>query len=120
MTPIPTNAQIPMTIHRKPMGGASSGDVWYAHRISAHIPVISATIPVVYVATIAVMSLILGYDPVTMILTGGVLLGGIFMLTDYATSPSTEWGKVVLPASSPCSSAIPPAAIRRAYPSPSC
>ena len=30
-----------------------------------------------------------------MILTGGVLLGGIFMLTDYATSPSTEWGKVV-------------------------
>lgn len=57
--------------------------------------VISATIPVVYVATIAVMSLILGYDPVTMILTGGVLLGGIFMLTDYATSPSTEWGKVV-------------------------
>ena len=57
--------------------------------------VISATIPVVYVATIAVMSLILGYDPVTMILTGGELLGGIFMLTDYATSPSTEWGKVV-------------------------
>lgn len=57
--------------------------------------VISATIPVVYVATIAVMSLILGYDPITMILTGGVLLGGIFMLTDYATSPSTEWGKVV-------------------------
>ena len=34
-------------------------------------------------------------DPVTMILTGGVLLGGIFMLTDYSTSPATEWGKVV-------------------------
>ena len=30
-----------------------------------------------------------------MILTGGVLLGGIFMLTDYSTSPATEWGKVV-------------------------
>ena len=24
-----------------------------------------------------------------------VLLGGIFMLTDYSTSPATEWGKVV-------------------------
>ena len=26
-------------------------------------------------------------------ITGGVLLGGIFMLTDYSTSPATEWGK---------------------------
>ena len=54
--------------------------------------VITPTIPVVYVATIALMSLILGYDPIYMILTGGVLLGGIFMLTDYATSPATELG----------------------------
>ena len=57
--------------------------------------VITPTIPVVYVATIALMSLILGYDPIYMILTGGVLLGGIFMLTDYATSPATALGKVV-------------------------
>ena len=57
--------------------------------------VITPTIPVVYVATIALMSLILGYDPIYMILTGGVLLGCIFMLTDYATSPATELGKVV-------------------------
>ena len=57
--------------------------------------VITPTIPVVYVATIALMSLILGYNPIYMILTGGVLLGGIFMLTDYATSPATELGKVV-------------------------
>ena len=57
--------------------------------------VITPTIPVVYVATIALMSLILGYDPIYMILTGGVLLVGIFMLTDYATSPATELGKVV-------------------------
>ena len=57
--------------------------------------VITPTIPVVYVATIALMSLILGYDPIYMILTGGVLLCGIFMLTDYATSPATELGKVV-------------------------
>lgn len=57
--------------------------------------VITPTIPVVYVATIALMSLILGYDPIYMILNGGVLLGGIFMLTDYATSPATELGKVV-------------------------
>ena len=57
--------------------------------------VITPPIPVDYVATIALMSLFLGYDPIYMILTGGVLLGGIFMLTDYATSPATELGKVV-------------------------
>ncbi len=57
--------------------------------------VITPTIPLVYVATIALMSVVLGYDPIYMILTGGVLLGGIFMLTDYSTSPATEWGKVV-------------------------
>lgn len=57
--------------------------------------VITPTIPLVYVATIALMSIVLGYEPIYMILTGGVLLGGIFMLTDYSTSPATEWGKVV-------------------------
>lgn len=60
--------------------------------------VITPTTPVVYVATIALMSVILGYDPLYMILTGGVLLGGIFMLTDYTTSPSTELGKVIFAA----------------------
>ena len=45
--------------------------------------------------TIPLVSVVLGYDPIYMILTGGVLLGGIFMLTDYSTSPATEWGKVV-------------------------
>ena len=44
------------------------------------------------------MSVILGYDPLYMILSGGALLGGIFMLTDYATSPSTELGKVIFAA----------------------
>ena len=29
------------------------------------------------------------------VLSGGLLLGAIFMATDYVTSPSTPWGKVV-------------------------
>jgi electron transport complex protein RnfD len=28
------------------------------------------------------------------ILSGGVILGGVFMLTDYTTSPATKWGNV--------------------------
>ena len=39
-----------------------------------------------------------GYDPIkalAMILSGGLFIGAIFMATDYVTSPSTSWGKVV-------------------------
>ncbi len=34
-------------------------------------------------------------DPVFCLLTGGVLLGSIFMATDYVTSPMSDWGGVV-------------------------
>ncbi|MGN0453351.1 MAG: RnfABCDGE type electron transport complex subunit D [Ruminococcus sp.] len=57
--------------------------------------VIAPTIPLVYVGTAAVMSLILGRNPLEDILTGGLLLGAIFMATDYTTSPMTFWGKVI-------------------------
>jgi electron transport complex protein RnfD len=29
------------------------------------------------------------------VLSGGLLLGAIFMATDYSTTPSTKWGKVI-------------------------
>lgn len=54
-----------------------------------------------YVATVALLGWFFGYngimtgDPLTSILTGGVLLGGIFMLTDYTTSPTTGPGNVI-------------------------
>lgn len=37
-----------------------------------------------------------GYsDPVSAVFKGGVLLGAIFMATDYVTSPTTNWGKLI-------------------------
>lgn len=57
--------------------------------------VIVPTIPVVYIGTAAVLSLLLGLDPLEQVLSGGLLLGAIFMATDYTTSPITKWGKVV-------------------------
>lgn len=56
--------------------------------------VISPTIPVVYIATVFVFTWALGYDPVFQILSGGLMLGAIFMATDYTTSPLTESGKL--------------------------
>ena len=51
--------------------------------------------PVVFVATVFLFTLALGEDPTVHILTGGLLLGAIFMATDYSTTPTTKWGKVI-------------------------
>ena len=57
--------------------------------------VISPTIPVTYLATVAVLSLCAGQDPVYQLLSGGLMLGAFFMATDYVTSPTTRKGKLV-------------------------
>lgn len=57
--------------------------------------VISPIIPCVYLATAALMSLAVGADPLYQLLSGGLMLGAVFMATDYTTSPVTKWGKVI-------------------------
>ena len=57
--------------------------------------VISAGTPLAFIGTIAVCSFFAGDDPLVQILTSGVLLGAIFMATDYATTPVTFIGKVI-------------------------
>ena len=57
--------------------------------------VISWHTPVCFVGTVFVMSLILGQNAVGQILSGGLMLGAIFMATDYSTTPSTNWGRVL-------------------------
>ena len=36
-----------------------------------------------------------GQDPVYQILSGGLMLGAIFMATDYVTTPCTTMGRVI-------------------------
>ena len=57
--------------------------------------VISPVIPVTYLATVAVLSICFGMDPIYQLLSGGLMLGAFFMATDYVTSPTTDKGKVV-------------------------
>ena len=64
--------------------------------------VITWHIPVAILGTVALLSWIAtpaGMDPHVFIsyelLSGGVLLGAIFMATDYVTSPMTAWGKII-------------------------
>ena len=63
--------------------------------------VISIRIPVAYLGTVALVTLIFSKTgaPVAWmlysLLSGGVMLGAIFMATDYATSPATPMGQIV-------------------------
>ncbi|MBR1809969.1 MAG: RnfABCDGE type electron transport complex subunit D [Paludibacteraceae bacterium] len=58
-------------------------------------------IPVSILCTVAAFSGILylalpgAASPVHHLLTGGLLLGAIFMATDYVTSPMTGWGQII-------------------------
>ena len=61
--------------------------------------VITWHIPVVFIGGVFVFTLLMkGFDPMlalSLTLSGGVFIGAIFMATDYVTSPSTSWGKVI-------------------------
>jgi electron transport complex protein RnfD len=63
--------------------------------------VISIRIPATYLGTVALVTLVFSKtgDPISWmlysLLSGGVMLGAIFMATDYATSPATPVGQIV-------------------------
>ena len=63
--------------------------------------VISIRIPAAYLGTVAVLTLVFfkTENPLAWmlysLLSGGVMLGAIFMATDYATSPATSVGQIV-------------------------
>lgn len=57
--------------------------------------VISPVIPLFFIGTVAVLSLISGEDLAVSLFGGGLMIGAIFMATDYTTSPTTALGKAV-------------------------
>ncbi len=61
--------------------------------------VITWHIPVSLVGTVFIFSLFMEdfnfVAALTLVLSGGLLIGAIFMATDYVTSPSTAWGKLI-------------------------
>ena len=63
--------------------------------------VISPRIPLAYIGTVAVLAFLfpMGNEPLTwmgaQVFGGGLMLGAIFMATDYVTSPVTKLGQVI-------------------------
>ncbi|NLN64760.1 MAG: RnfABCDGE type electron transport complex subunit D [Clostridiaceae bacterium] len=63
--------------------------------------VITWRIPVFFVGTVALLTWVLGPDglftgdPLYHILAGGLMLGAVFMATDYVTNPITRKGRII-------------------------
>ena len=57
--------------------------------------VITPIIPVCLIGTVALLSLISGESVMLSVFGGGLILGAVFMATDYTTSPTTPLGKAI-------------------------
>ena len=61
--------------------------------------VINWKTPVVYIATTAIMLFVLGVETSELayhLLSGGLILGAFFMITDYSSTPVTPWGQIIV------------------------
>lgn len=81
--------------------------------ILLYAKIIKWHIPVVYLGTVFAFTGILwlvnpakNADPVFHILSGGLMLGAIFMATDLVTSPITPWGMIIFGAGCGCLTVI--------------
>ena len=57
--------------------------------------VISWHIPVSILGSAALLSFLLGSNPLLDLMAGGLMLGAVFMATDYVTSPMTHKGQII-------------------------
>lgn len=57
--------------------------------------VISPSVPLAFIGTVAVLTAVSGGDVIYHILSGGLLFGAFFMATDYATTPITTRGRII-------------------------
>ena len=51
--------------------------------------------PLTMIGTVAIATLIAGGNVLMSVMAGGLLFGAVFMITDYATTPVTMWGKLI-------------------------
>ena len=57
--------------------------------------VITWEIPVSFIGVVVILSALMGRNPIFDVFAGGVMLGAIFMATDYVTSPINPAGKLI-------------------------
>ena len=63
--------------------------------ITWHVPVSIFATVFVFTGIMHLVNPVQYASPFVHLLSGGMMLGAIFMATDYATTPNTAWGKVI-------------------------
>ncbi len=66
------------------------GGLWLIYK-----NIIDWKIPVSFILTVFIMSLLVAKDPIFQILSGGLFLGAFFMATDWVTTPLTSKGRLI-------------------------
>ena len=103
-TPLTSEAAVPLTDLLLGLHGGAIGETCAVALLVGFVyllvrRVISWHLPVVFIGTVFAASLCReGFDfgaALAAVLSGGLLIGAIFMATDYVTSPATAWGKVI-------------------------
>ncbi len=57
--------------------------------------IINPAAPLAFIGTVFLCTFFYGADPIYYILSGGLMLGAVFMVTDYVTTPITTKGKII-------------------------
>lgn len=75
------------------IGETSAGALLIGGAFLLLIKLIDWRIPLAFIGTTSIMVLLSGSDPIVHLLSGGLLLGALFMSTDMVTTPLTRKGK---------------------------
>jgi electron transport complex protein RnfD len=82
-------------LHLGSIGETSSAALLLGGAYLLHKKIISWHTPVAFVATVFALTALFGAQPLHQMFSGGLMLGAIYMATDYSTSPSTASGKII-------------------------
>ncbi|MCL2086139.1 MAG: RnfABCDGE type electron transport complex subunit D [Oscillospiraceae bacterium] len=92
---IPSNMDMFFGSHGGSLGETCALTLLIGLFILLFFRIIHPVTPFAYVGTVAFISLIAGRDVIFDVLAGGLLLGAVFMATDYSTTPITGKGKLI-------------------------
>jgi electron transport complex protein RnfD len=82
-------------LHAGCLGETSAAALLLGGAYLLYKKIITWHIPVAFIATVFILTAAFNAQPVHQILSGGLMLGAIYMATDYSTSPTTSTGKLI-------------------------
>lgn len=92
---LPSNMDMFMGFIGGSMGEVSAAALLIGGLFLIWKKVISPVTPICFIATVGIIAVIAGQDPMFHICAGGVMLGAFFMATDYVTTPVLTKGKII-------------------------